>query len=52
MPTESVDPEQSKRFIDNGKAVGADDAEALDRALSEIGKSASNPDRRKTTKTS
>jgi hypothetical protein len=31
------DPEQSKRFIETAEKVGADDAEALGRALKRIG---------------
>jgi hypothetical protein len=30
------DPEQSKRFIDTAKDVGADDPKALDRAFKKI----------------
>jgi hypothetical protein len=46
------DPEQSKRFIEIAKEVGADDADALGRTFSEIVKSPKNPAHRKTTKTS
>jgi hypothetical protein len=30
------DPEQSKRFIDTAKEVGADDEEALERTLKKV----------------
>ena len=30
------DPEQSKRFIETAKEVGADDPKALDRALKKV----------------
>lgn len=46
------DPAQSKRFIETAKEVGADeDAQALERALSNIAKSPDGLGRRKTTKT-
>jgi hypothetical protein len=38
------DPDQSKRFIETAERVGADDAEALERALKKITK---NPPKKK-----
>jgi hypothetical protein len=35
-PTKPDNPEQSKRFIDTAKEVGADDESALDRAFEKI----------------
>lgn len=46
------DPEQSKRFIEIPKEVGADDADVLGRAFSEIVKSPKNPSHRRPTRTS
>ena len=39
------DPEQSKRFIETAEEVGADDAEALERAFKKIA-----PDKRPSSK--
>jgi len=35
-PTKPDDPEQSKRFIETAEEVGADDEEALERALKKM----------------
>ena len=35
-PTQTDDPEQSKRFVETAEEVGADDNEALERAFKKI----------------
>jgi hypothetical protein len=37
------DPEQSKRFIETAEEVGADDAEALERAFKRIAPASKRP---------
>jgi hypothetical protein len=45
------DPEQSKRFIKTAEEIGADDAEALERALTKSRQSSSPHPREMGTKT-